>query len=77
MYDSTLNFWIAVAQDEERPLHDASAVCVRFDPLSSRVVASCGMDGTVLISTSYVPALDKNDNKGPFGCVDVDSTLEC
>lgn len=61
MFDSQLGFWIALAQDESKPLHDASVVAVRYDPLSSRVVASCGMDGTVLISTSYVPALDSKD----------------
>lgn len=68
-YDQALGFWIALAQDEEKPLHEASVVCVRFDPLSSRVVASCSADGTVVISTSYFPDLDAKSTDGPFGKV--------
>lgn len=68
-YDEQLGFWIALAQDEAKPLHDGSVVCVRFDPLSSRVVASAGTDGTVVVSTSYFPELDKDSTDGPFGKV--------
>ena len=68
-YDEALGFWIALAQDDEKPLHEASVVAVRFDPLTSRVVASGSADGTVIISTSFYPELDSNCTQGPFGGV--------
>ncbi len=42
---------------------------VRFDPLSSRVVASASIDGTVCISSAFDPDLDSNSTSGPFGSV--------
>lgn len=40
-------------------------MCVRFDPLSSRVVASASTDGQVIVTTSYDENLDKSGS-GPF-----------
>lgn len=49
-------------------MHDGPVVCVKFDPLSSRVVASASADGQVIVSTSYYEELDgKADSPGPFG----------
>lgn len=41
---------------------------MRFDPLSSRVVASASLDGTVQITSVFQDDLDK-DSAGPFGNV--------
>lgn len=43
---------------------------MRFDPLSSRVVASASADGTVIISSCVNPDLDAGSKAGPFGSVD-------
>lgn len=43
-------------------------VCAKFDPLSSRVVISSSLDGTVQITTCYNKDLD-TDTAGPFGGV--------
>lgn len=40
----------------KRPLHKASVVSVKLDPLSSRVCASASTDGTCYITSCY----DKN-----------------
>jgi len=53
--------------DDNKPLHDGSVVSVKFDPLSSRVIASASIDGTVVISSAYDPDLDANSTAGPFG----------
>ena len=58
-YNKENNFWVAPALDEERSIHKASVVCARFDPLSGRVIASCSLDGRVLISSCYLKELDK------------------
>jgi WD40 repeat protein len=42
---------------------------VRFDPLSSRVVASASVDGSVFITSCYEPELDAKSTAGPFGNV--------
>ena len=52
--DKQNNFWVAHALDEKKPTHKASVVCARFDPLSGRVVASCSLDGNVIISSCYI-----------------------
>jgi len=43
---------------------------VRFDPQSSRVVASASADGTVIISSCVNNALDAGSKGGPFGVVE-------
>ena len=58
--------------DESKPLHDGTVVSVKFDPLSSRVVASASVDGTVCISSAFDPELDSNSTAGPFGSVSTD-----
>ena len=49
------NFWVAhtVSKASNKPIHKASAICANFDPLSSRVVLSSSLDGTVQITTCY------------------------
>jgi len=44
-YNPDANFWVA-HPIKNKPVHDASVVCVKFDPLCSRVVASSSLDGT-------------------------------
>ena len=61
------NFWVAHPVSK-KPTHKASVVCVRFDPLSGRVVASASLDGTIQITSCYKQDLD-NDSAGPFGSV--------
>lgn len=41
------NFWVAHPINKSKPSHKDSVVCVRFDPLSGRVVASASLDGTI------------------------------
>lgn len=52
-------------------MHKASVICVRFDPLSSRVVASASADGFVYISTAYEASLDTSGS-GPFANIQND-----
>lgn len=59
---------MAHALSGKKPSHKASVVCARFDPLSGRVVASCSLDGSCLITSCYVEDLDKITS-GPFGNV--------
>ena len=69
-YDPQNGFWIARSlTDETKPLHDGTVVSVKFDPLSSRVVASASIDGTVCISSAFDPDLDTSSTAGPFGSV--------
>ncbi len=57
-------------------MHDGPVVCVKFDPLSSRVVASASADGQVIVSTSYLEELDgKADSSGPFGKIKTSEIL--
>jgi WD40 repeat protein len=44
-YNPSVGLWVAPAQTDDKPLHDMPVVCVRFDPGSSRVVASASADG--------------------------------
>ena len=48
-YNSDLQFWVALSQTDEpplgKPLHKDSVTSVKFDPGSSRVVASASADG--------------------------------
>ena len=62
------NFWVAhtVSKSQNKPIHKASAIGVEFDPLSSRVVLSSSLDGTVQITSCYNKELD-TDSAGPFG----------
>jgi len=68
-WDAEVGFWIAESLTDDEPLHDGSVVSVKFDPLSSRVVASASIDGTVVISTAFDPILDSQSTAGPFGQV--------
>jgi len=62
------NFWVAHPVSK-KPLHKASVVQVVFDSLSSRVVASCSLDGTCQITSCFEEELDKSSTSGPFGSV--------
>ena len=66
-YFEANNFWVAhtVSKSSNKPIHKASAICAKFDPLSSRVVISSSLDGSVLITTCYTDKLDK-EGSGPF-----------
>lgn len=66
-YFAENNFWVGHPV-QKKPSHKASVVCARFDPASSRVVATCSMDGTCQITSCYNEDLDK-DSSGPFGNV--------
>jgi WD40 repeat protein len=65
-YSSQNNFWVAHPFNAKKPIHKASVLCVRFDPLSGRVVASSSLDGTVVITSCYKSELEF-DSAGPFG----------
>lgn len=61
------NFWVAHPLKKKQQ-HKASVVCVRFDPLSGRVVCSGSLDGTVMITSAYLKEQDV-DGSGPFANV--------
>lgn len=63
------NFWVAHPVNPKKPIHKASVTCVRFDPLSSRVICSASLDGTVQITSSFYEDLDASSTSGPFGNV--------
>lgn len=70
-YNVACSMWIAFSQTEEppqgRPLHKASVMQVRFDPLSGRALASASADGQVIITSAYKPEVDDADTgSGPF-----------
>lgn len=69
-YFADQNFWVAhsISKSSSKPIHKASVVSSCFDPLSSRVVISSSLDGTVQITTCYNKDLDK-EGAGPFGSV--------
>jgi hypothetical protein len=46
-YSKDSNFWVAHPLNKKKAAHKASVVCVRFDPLSGRVVASSSLDGSI------------------------------
>lgn len=52
-----------------KPRHKSSVINVRFDPQSSRVVASASADGTCYITSCYVKEADEGSTAGPFGGV--------
>jgi hypothetical protein len=60
--------WVAHPQTE-KPLHDSAVVCVKFDPLSSIVVASASTDGQVIVTSNHFPELDGESGTGPFGAI--------
>jgi len=72
-FNAQNGFWIAPSQTNDKPLHKASVLCVRFDP-SGRVVASASADGTVIISTCYDEAID-TESTGPFANVTTDAEM--
>jgi len=45
-FSSANSFWTA-PPISKKPPHKASVVCTKFDPQSSRVLASASLDGTV------------------------------
>ncbi len=61
-FDELQNFWVASSITGRKPLHSASVVSVRFDPLSSRVVASASVDGKCYITTCYFEETDVGSN---------------
>ena len=68
-YDDTVSFWVAISLTGDpaynKPLHKASVLSVRFDPGSSRVVASASADGNVQITSCYDEIID-TAGTGPF-----------
>lgn len=46
-YSEANNFWVAHPLSKKKAAHKASVVCVRFEPLSGKVVASASLDGTI------------------------------
>lgn len=71
-YNNEVNFWVAISLTGDpafsKPLHKASVMSVRFDPGSSRVVASASADGIVQITSCYNPEIDEAGT-GPFADV--------
>lgn len=67
MYNQENSFWVATALSD-KPMHKDSVLCVRFDPLSGKVVASASADGIVYVTTCYDSSIDK-DGSGPFNSV--------
>jgi hypothetical protein len=51
---------------KDKPTHKASVVCTRFDPQAGRVLASCSLDGNILITSCFVES-DASQTQGPFG----------
>lgn len=62
------NFWVAHPLGK-KPNHKDSVVCVRFDPLSGRVVASASLDGTIQITSCCPVGEEGVSAEGPFGGV--------
>lgn len=78
-YNTDLQFWVALSQTDEpplgKPLHKDSVMSVKFDPGSSRVIASASADGKVLITSAYKPDLD-TAGTGPFaGVTDEENSI--
>ena len=67
-YYADNNFWVAHSV-KGKPIHKASVVCVRFDPLSSRAVVSASLDGSVMITSAFYEDVDSISTEGPFGSV--------
>jgi len=67
-YSKANNFWVAQAL-AKKPTHKASVVSVKFDTLSSRVMASSSLDGTCQITSCFEADLDSSSTAGPFGMV--------
>lgn len=74
MYDSHFGFWKAPSLTDDKPLHKASVIQVRFDPQSSRVIASASADGFVYVTSCFEPQLDMKSTAGPFGGVASEGT---
>ena len=67
-YSQANNFWVA-HELTKKTAHKASVVSVKFDGLSSRVMASSSLDGTCQITSCFMAELDQNSKAGPFGSV--------
>jgi WD40 repeat protein len=68
-FDDLQNFWVATPISGKKPLHSASVVSVRFDPLSGRAVASASVDGKCYVTSCYTENTDQSATQGPFGKV--------
>lgn len=68
-YSESNNFWVAHPLNKKKAAHKASVVCVRFDPLSGRVVASASLDGTIQINSCCPKDEAGTTKEGPFGSV--------
>ena len=69
LFDTDMNFWVAKSISGKKPLHSASVVCVKFDPLCGRAVASASVDGKCYITSCYNQETDATSTQGPFGGV--------
>ena len=67
-YSEANNFWVAHSITK-KPAHKASVVCVRFDPLSGRAVASASLDGSIQINSCCPKDATSSSAQGPFGKV--------
>ena len=65
-YSEANNFWVA-HPISKKAIHKASVVSVKFDGLSSRVVASASLDGTCQITSCYLKEVDTAETITPFG----------
>ena len=52
-FEDVQNFWVTKSISGKKPLHSASVVSVRFDPLSGRAVASASVDGKCYVTSCY------------------------
>ena len=68
-YSKANNFWVGHSVNSKKPIHKASVDAVRFDPVSSRVICSVSLDGTVQITSCYLKEFDDGSSAGPFGSV--------
>lgn len=66
-YSAANQFWIGTPF-RKTGVHKSAVTAVRFDPGSSRVVASASTDGTVLLITCHLKDWDK-EGTGPFAGV--------
>lgn len=68
-FDPAMNFWVTNNINGKKPLHSATVVSVKFDPLSGRAVASASMDGKCYITSCFLESTDSSATQGPFGQV--------
>jgi WD40 repeat protein len=77
-WEEAMNFWVASSISKypfilfiylggKKPLHSASVVSVRFDPLSGRACASASVDGKCYVTSCFTADTDSQSTQGPFG----------